>query len=86
MAVTCVTQLIGVIIESAAGTSWVVFTIGRLFVYLSVGFVQVIISLYLSELVPASIRGFATAILSLCVPTAGLASQVSLVVCPNDHH
>ncbi|ETS85092.1 hypothetical protein PFICI_03117 [Pestalotiopsis fici W106-1] len=73
-----VVSLIGIVLEIAAADTGVLtgrfaqFVVGRVIVYISVGLVEVTVTTYQSEIVPASFRGFVVVSLQLFLNAGSL--------------
>ncbi|OBT77674.1 hypothetical protein VF21_03693 [Pseudogymnoascus sp. 05NY08] len=57
MLITCVTQIIGVIIQVTSSTP-AQYTVGRVIIYTAVGLVENVVPTYQTEISPAPLRGF----------------------------
>nr|XP_018265101.1 uncharacterized protein I303_03284 [Kwoniella dejecticola CBS 10117]OBR87259.1 hypothetical protein I303_03284 [Kwoniella dejecticola CBS 10117] len=71
MYITALIQFVALIIELTA-KNWVVFTVGRIIAYLSVGIVENCVPSYISEISPAGVRGFMSGTMTVLVTVGNL--------------
>ncbi|KIH93956.1 hypothetical protein SPBR_09222 [Sporothrix brasiliensis 5110] len=68
---TCLIQIVGVVVQ-VTSTTTAQFIVGRLLVYLAVGFVENAVSTYQSEIAPGALRGFFVGSIQLCLAFGSL--------------
>ncbi|KAL1406155.1 hypothetical protein Q8F55_007839 [Vanrija albida] len=56
-------QILAVIIQLTSRT-WVVFTVGRVFAYATVGYIECLVPMYSAEIAPPALRGFCAGLLT----------------------
>ncbi|KJR83459.1 sugar transporter [Sporothrix schenckii 1099-18] len=75
---TCLIQIAGAVVQ-VTSTKTAQFVVGRLLVYLAVGFVENVVPTYQSEIAPGALRGFFVGSIQLCLTfgslTAGLVNN-----------